>query len=101
MELDGPLSAENKAKLEKGVPINGRRTSKSRIKILKSSDKKTLLIIKIHEGRNRQIRKMFEYINSHVKYLKRLKIGKIVLKDLKKGQIRKLTEKEINAFKSP
>lgn len=49
----------------------------------------------IHEGRNRQIRKMVEIVGSHVYELERVRLGKLTLKGLKIGEYRKLTEHEI------
>lgn len=96
VKIIGELSDENKKKLEKGVIIDGKKTSKARIKILRKTEKQTSLLIQIHEGRNRQIRKMFGLVGHDVKYLQRIKIGKITLSKLAKGKFRKLTLKEIN-----
>lgn len=94
--IDSVLDAETKAKLEKGVMIERKRTSPAEIIILKGTQYETQLKIKIHEGRNRQIRKMFAIVNIPVKYLQRTQIGNIELGTLKKGQFRSLTKKEIN-----
>lgn len=96
-KIAGLLSDENKSLLENGVIIEGKKTSKAKIKIIKRSKKQTTLTITIHEGRNRQIRKMFASIRNDVKYLQRVRIGKISLGHLKKGKYRKLTTQEINA----
>ncbi len=93
----GELKNEEKQQLEDGIFIDGKLTSKSKIKIIKKDNTATVLTIEIHEGRNRQIRKMFGYFGHNVKYLKRIKIGKILLKSLEKGKFRKLTQSEINA----
>jgi 23S rRNA pseudouridine2605 synthase len=93
----GLLTDSIKYKLENGVVIEGKKTSRARIRIIKKAKNQTTLTITIHEGRNRQIRKMFASVNSDVKYLQRVRIGKISLGHLKKGKFRKLTIQEINA----
>lgn len=93
----GELKNNEKQQLQDGIFIDGKLTSKSQIKIIKKDNIATVLTIEIHEGRNRQIRKMFGYFAHNVKYLKRIKIGKILLGSLEKGKFRKLTNSEINA----
>ncbi|MFA6917589.1 MAG: pseudouridine synthase [Candidatus Gracilibacteria bacterium] len=97
--LEGPLTAQEKQKLESGIMIEDKKTYPAKIVILSQSNDETFLRITIHEGRNRQIRKMFDSLNRHVKYLKRIRIGEINLGDLKKGAYRPLTTREINANK--
>ena len=95
--ISGGISAQNIKKLENGVKLEGKKTYPSQIKVKSASKNQTSLTIKIHEGRNRQIRKMFAYIKHNVKYLQRIRIGKIELGKLKKGKFRNLTPSEINA----
>ena len=84
-------------KLEKGVKIENQKTHQAKITISQQTEDETTLRIKIHEGRNRQIRKMFASVNHNVKYLQRIRIGTIKLGDLKVGKFRKLNKNEINA----
>lgn len=95
--IEGQLSSENKLKLEKGIIIDGKKTAGTKMRILRKSQTETELTTIIHEGRNRQVRKMFAYVKHPVKYLKRIRIGNVSLGLLKKGAYRKLTLKEINA----
>lgn len=97
VKIKGPLSATEKQKIESGIIIDNKKTSPAKITILKTSKTETFLRITIHEGRNRQIRKMFDSLNRPVKYLQRIRIGKILLGNLKKGTYRYLTQQEINA----
>lgn len=103
-KIAGKLTPEEQKQLEEGILIkeNGKfiKTSPTKLKVIDSSEKATTLTITIHEGRNRQIRKMFATIKHAVKYLKRLRIGKIHLGSLKNGSYRKLTKEEIDAYKS-
>lgn len=95
--LKGIPTSEEIRKLENGVDIGGFTTSKAKVKILKTDEEAgtSRLEITIHEGKNRQIRKMCEAINKKVLALHRSKIGNIGVKDLKIGTWRYLTQKEI------
>lgn len=84
VRLRNPLSREDKEKLEKGVRIDGRRTAPSKITKLKGKE----CNITIHEGRKRQIRRMFEVVGNKVIYLKRIRMGKLKLGNLKKGNFK-------------
>ena len=96
--LKGIPTMEEIKSLEKGVDIGGFITSKAKVKILKIDEEagKSRLEITIHEGKNRQIRKMCEAIGKKVLALHRSKIGNIGVKDLKIGTWRYLTSKEVN-----
>lgn len=96
IKIEGRLNEENQKKLESGIKIDQKITAPSKIKIINKSQKETILTITIHEGRNRQIRKMFASIKQPVKYLRRIRIGKIQLGNLQVGQYRPLTPQEIN-----
>ena len=88
-------------KFRRGVVIDGKRTKPAKIQIIdKDKDGRfcTAEII-IHEGRNRQVRKMCEAIKHPVAQLKRVATGDLKLGDLQKGKYRHLTEKEIKYLK--
>lgn len=86
-------------KFRKGLKIDGRITSRAYVKVLRKYKDSSVLEISIHEGRNRQVRKMCEYIRHPVIELKRIGIGDLRLGDLELGQWRYLTEKEIRYLK--
>jgi len=87
---------ENEIKLlESGVAIEGKKTAPC--KIHQINDKK--ITITIHEGRNRQIRKMLENIGKKVVELKRIQIGNITLGNLPLGRFRYLSPSEVKSFK--
>ncbi|MFH1218465.1 MAG: pseudouridine synthase [Candidatus Peregrinibacteria bacterium] len=98
-EIQGWLTPDKEQKLQQGIFIDNKKTSPAKIKILSFSPQKTALKISIREGRNRQIRKMFASLDHPVKYLKRLRVGKIELGSLKRGAFRHLTKKELHDFK--
>ncbi len=95
--LNKKLTPQDKKILEEGVIIDGKKTSPSKIKPLKDKSGKKLTIT-IHEGRNRQVRKMFASRSYNVEYLRRIRVGKIKLGNLEKGRYRYLKPSEINAY---
>ena len=83
-------------KLRNGLYIDGRKTKEAQVKILNSYPNETLVEITIQEGRNRQIRKMFEAIDHPVTSLKRIKIGEIEIGGLMVGDYRELSKEELD-----
>ena len=88
------------ARLRRGVDIGGFVTSPARVSIIKGNSHSTLVEITIHEGKNRQVRKMFAAVGNPVQELERIAIGKIRLGHLKPGHYRKLTKEEIEYLKN-
>ena len=81
--------------LAEGIVIDGKRTSPAKVKSLSENS----FSIIIHEGRNRQIRKMFAERYIKIKSLKRIRIGPLNLGNLEEGQWRYLTEDEVRKLK--
>ena len=98
--VQGEFKKQELEKFKKGVDIGGYITAKAEIKVLKYEDDKTTVEIGIHEGKNRQIRKMCAALNHNVLALKRIYIGKIKLGNLKRGEYRDLTREELNYINS-
>lgn len=96
--LIGIISEEDVERLRKGVEIEDYITKPAKVRILKTDEEKNIsrLEITIHEGKNRQIRKMCEAIGKKVKALHRSKIGNLSVKDLKIGKWRFLSSKEVD-----
>ena len=96
--LKGEATNEDVEKLSKGVDIGGFVTSKAKVKILKvdKEQNKSRLEITIHEGKNRQVRRMCESIGKRVLALHRSKIGNIGVIDIIIGTWRYLTKKEVD-----
>ncbi len=84
----------------RGLYIDGQKTKPARIMVLEKNDRQSVVEISIHEGRNRQVRKMCEAMKHPVAQLKRVATGEVKLGDLKKGKYRYLTEKEIKYLKN-
>ena len=85
---------------ESGLKIEDYVTAPAEFKIIKKEEKQSVCEIKIHEGKNRQVRKMCRAIGHPVLSLKRASIGNIQLGNLKVGEYRHLNQKEINYLKS-
>jgi len=100
LKIEGTISDEALDKLRNGVIIDGVKTNKSNVRITETDKKFTKLNITITEGRNRQVRKMFEAVGKEVIFLKRIKIGELSLKGLNRGEVRKLNKEEINYLKN-
>ena len=97
--VSGVLSDEKCGRLERGVDIGGFRTSPAKVKIVRGLSNATIVDITIHEGKNRQVRKMFRAVGNPVKQLQRIAIGDIRLGRLAEGHYRKLTREEIEYLK--
>lgn len=95
-KVSGTLSKERLWKLRNGVEIDGFMTSPAEVTVVKQHPHYSDVQITIHEGRNRQIRKMFKEVGCHVQELKRVAMGDVYLARLAEGQYRKLTKKEID-----
>lgn len=95
VKIEGMLSEQEINSLRNGIVLDGKQTHKSKIKIIEVNKKFTNLHITIYEGRNRQIRRMFESVGKEVVFLKRIKIADMPLGNLKRGEVRKLTPQEI------
>ena len=80
--------------LQNGVMLDGVKTAPAKIGILKRSGMETEVEITIHEGRNRQVKRMFESVGCHVMALKRIAFGSLALGDLPAGRWRYITEME-------
>jgi len=97
--VDSYVSPEEIDALQKGVFLEDGKTAPARIKVMKASPGRTELTITIHEGRNRQVRRMFETIEKNVVFLKRISVGDLNLGGLKRGEYRFLTQEEIDYLK--
>ncbi|MGL4989978.1 MAG: pseudouridine synthase [Sarcina sp.] len=100
-KVNGIFTNDQMQKFESGVDIGDYVTSDAKIKILEKYNNSCLVEIKIHEGRNRQVRRMCAAFNHDVIALRRIAIGNIKLPaNLKKGEWRFLEEKEVEYLNS-
>lgn len=101
-KIKGIPTKEELIKLSRGVVIDGRKTSKAKVKLKKINKKSNVSIVEvtIHEGRNHQVKKMFEAIGYEVIKLKREKFAFLDVNDLKSGDYRELSIKEVKKLYS-
>jgi 23S rRNA pseudouridine2605 synthase len=85
----------NMKRLANGIELEGKKTYPAKLDILKKKERSTLIRITIHEGRKRQVRKMFQAIGNPVINLKRIAYGKLYLGNLPLGKYRPLKQQEI------
>ncbi|MBE6143401.1 MAG: rRNA pseudouridine synthase [Erysipelotrichaceae bacterium] len=98
--IDSEVKDEHLKLLEKGVMLEDGLTQPSIIKVLKRTTTYSLISITIHEGRNRQVRRMFEHFSYHVKNLHRESIGFLNLNGIERGKYRLLTNQEVEKIKT-
>ena len=95
-KVSGELDALKLKALRHGVKIDGRDTAPAEVRVFGATDTGlTEVEIVIHEGRNRQVRKMFEAVGCDVKSLKRVRFAELTLDGVKRGQCRALTRAEV------
>ncbi len=96
-KIKGLITKEHLKVLCGGVIIDGRKTGKAKAKILKLDKKTNTSVVEliIHEGRNHQVKKMFEAIGYNVLKLKRESVAFLTLDGLKSGEYRELSIKEV------
>ncbi|MGN1098254.1 MAG: pseudouridine synthase [Clostridia bacterium] len=96
--INRPLEKSEEIALRKGVEIDGRKTAPAKVESLPPG-KIIEVKITIHEGRNRQVRKMLESVGVEVISLKRIAVGSVTLGNLPEGKWRHLKEVEINKLR--
>lgn len=101
-KIKGILMPKQINALKNGVVIDNRPTAKASVKVKKvdRSSNTSIVELTIHEGRNHQVKKMFEAIGTEVIKLKRERIAFLDLSGLKSGEYRKLTPKEVKILYS-
>ena len=101
VRVGGAMTDIQLNRLRAGVEIDrGVITRKCRVTVTETNKKFTKLRVVLTEGKNREIRKMFEAVGKQVVFLKRLKIGELTLTGLDRGAVRKLTPEEIYYLKN-
>lgn len=101
-KLEGIIKGEQINQLKEGVLIDDIPVKASRVKLKKVNPEAntSMVEITIHEGKNHQVKKMFEAVGYHVEKLTRKRVGIFDLKNLKSGEYRKLTPKEVQIIYS-
>ena len=93
--VDGHPTAEQLTGMTRPIEIDGKMTSPARVRKAAYNQVETALEVTIHDGRNRQVRRLCEREGLHVRKLTRVGEGTLLLGDLEEGKWRKLTDKEI------
>ncbi len=97
--LTADFTIQDARRLERGIWLDGRKTAPAKVRVIKKETFATVILITIHEGRNRQVRKMVENAGHKVLLLRRVQFGPIQLGDLPKGQWRHLKTEEVAKLK--
>lgn len=100
VKCKGILTKQALEKLKNGIDIGGYITQKAKVEVIKTDGRNTTAKITISEGKNRQIRKMFDAVGNPVIDLKRISIGKIKVDGIEIGKYRELTDEELKYLKS-
>jgi 23S rRNA pseudouridine2605 synthase len=98
-KVEGVPSDENIEKLRKGIFLEGKRTAPAKASLMSRSGPNGLVRITIHEGRKREVRKMFEALGHPVKDLKRVEFAGLTLEGLKPGAWRLLDAGEVRRLR--
>ncbi len=94
-KIEGTLTEKDLNPIRSGVELDGVLTKKCKAHVVETNKAYTKVHITITEGRNRQVRRMFEAIGRNVELLRRVSIGQLKLTGLDRGKIRPLTELEV------
>ena len=93
--IEGTLTEKDLNPIRSGVELDGYLTKKCKAHIVETNKAYTKVHITITEGKNRQVRRMFEAIGKNVEFLKRIKIGQLNVGGLDRGEVRELTQEEV------
>ncbi|MBN2207329.1 MAG: rRNA pseudouridine synthase [Candidatus Aminicenantes bacterium] len=99
-EVEGLPASEALDRLEKGVMLDGRRTAPAKAKLLARGQKRSRLLVEVHEGRKHEVRRMCEAVGHPVRALKRIGFAGLTLGGLKPGQWRFLEAKEVGKLRA-
>lgn len=97
--VSGRMTEDEVNQLRRGVLLDDRKTSPAKVRITKDETFATMVLVTIHEGRNRQVRRMFEAVGHQVLQLKRVRFGPLLLGELPRGAYRELTAQELEKLR--
>lgn len=98
-KVEGEVSQSDLAALRNGIVLDGKKLSRSKIKLLENTGNIYRYEVTIFEGKNRQVHRMFESVGKTVVFLKRVAVGDLRLGGLTRGTYRYLTDREIDYLK--
>ena len=88
------MTPEELQKLRRGILLDDHKTAPAKARLIRQETFASQVLVTIHEGRNRQVRRMFEETGHQVLQLRRVRFGPLELGDLRRGEWRELTEEE-------
>lgn len=101
VEAKGRMNLKSLNKLRRGISLDGAITLPAKARVIDSNEERTIVHFSIKEGKNRQVRRMFDFVGHRVMYLKRISLGELELDEkLGLGEYRPLTKKEIKYLSS-
>jgi 23S rRNA pseudouridine2605 synthase len=100
LTIKGSVDIAQLRALRNGVLLNDGITASAKVSLVKETNDSQVLEMTIHEGRNRQIRRMCETVGVSLKELQRIKFGPVSLGNLQEGEFRKLSQDEIRKLKN-
>lgn len=100
VKIEGTINEAGLNPIRSGIDIGGYVTKKCKAHIVETNKAYTKIHVTVTEGKNREIRRMFEAIGKEVTLLKRIRIGELTLRGLDRGAYRKLTQAEIDYLHS-
>lgn len=92
------ISEEQLIKLSTGIELDGRRTAPAKARVLEQQPGRAVVEIVLYEGRNREIRRMCEFLGLEVARLKRTAVGPVRLSLLPQGKYRELTKEDVSGL---
>lgn len=98
VRVRGKVVDQQIKRLAGGVELDGTMTAPAQVKLIKSGDQNDWISVTIHEGKNRQIRRMCEAVSLSVVRLKRVRYGSLSVAGIKPGEYRLLTPAEVNSL---
>jgi 23S rRNA pseudouridine2605 synthase len=99
VEVEGHMDGASIEKMKGGMYLEGKRTGGATVKVLRRSQVRTLLEVRLTEGRNREIRRILARMKYKVRSLRRTAIGPITDRGIKTGNCRLLTAAEVQALR--
>lgn len=100
VKIEGTITEAGLNPIRSGIDIGGYVTKKCKAHIVETNREYTKIHVTVTEGKNREIRRMFEAIGKEVRLLKRIRIGDISLRGLDRGAYRKLSKEEVAYLQS-
>ena len=101
VRVEGIVTDQQLNRLRAGVEIErGIITKKCKVNVVETNKTYTKMHVVLTEGKNREIRRMFEAVGKNVDFLKRIKIGELTLSGLDRGAVRKLSAEEVFYLKN-